>query len=50
MLPLHVFKLLMLAAESFMQINQINSAVVPQQKISMRVNELCGITSGKKSR
>ncbi len=40
MLPLYVFKLLMLAAESFMQINQVNSVIVPQQKISMRVNEL----------
>ncbi len=47
MLPLHVFKLLMLAAESFMQINQVNSVVVQQQKISMKVNELCGMTSGR---
>ncbi len=46
MLPLHVFKLLVLAAESFMQINQLNSVVVPQQKIIMRVNELCGVISG----
>ncbi len=47
MLPLHIFKLLVLAAESFMQINQVNSVVVPQQKIIMRVNELCSMTSGK---
>ncbi len=46
MLPLQVFKVLMLAAESFMQINQVNSVVVLQQKISMRVNELCSMTSG----
>ncbi len=47
MLPLHVFKLLVLAAESFVQINQVNCVVVPQQKIIMRVNELCGVTSVK---
>jgi hypothetical protein len=47
LLPLHVFKLLMLAAESFMQINQVNIVIIPRQKISMRVNELCGMTSGK---
>jgi hypothetical protein len=38
----------MLAAESFMQINQDNSIVVLQQKIIMKVNELCRVTSGKK--
>jgi hypothetical protein len=37
----------MLAAESFMQINQVSSVVIPQQKISMRENELCSMTSGK---
>jgi hypothetical protein len=37
----------MLAAESFMQINQVNRVIVLQQKISMRVNELCGMTAGK---
>ena len=47
LLPLHVFKLLMLAAESFMQINQVNRVIVLRQKISMRVNELCGMTSEK---
>jgi hypothetical protein len=37
LLPLHVFKLLVLAAKSiFMQINQVNSIVIPQQKIIMR--------------
>jgi hypothetical protein len=44
---LHVFKLLVLATESFMQINQVNSHFVPRQKIIMRVNELCSVTSGK---
>ena len=45
MIPPHVFKLLVLAAESFMQINGVNSVIVPRQKIIMRVNELCSITS-----
>ncbi len=45
MIPPHIFKLLVLAAESFMQINDVNSVIVPRQKIIMRVNELCSITS-----
>ncbi len=48
LLPLHIFKLLMLAAKSFVQINQVNSILVLHQKIIMRVNELCGVTSGNK--
>ena len=28
-----------------MQINGVNSVIVPQQKVIMRVNELCSITS-----
>ncbi len=50
LLPLHAFKLLMLISESFVQINQVDSVFVPWQKISMRVDKLCGITSGKKWR
>jgi hypothetical protein len=42
-LPLHVFKLLVLVAESFIQINQVNSDVVPWQKIIMQVNQLCDL-------
>jgi hypothetical protein len=45
LIPPHIFKLLVLAAESFMQINDFNSVIVPWQKIIMRVNELCSITS-----
>jgi hypothetical protein len=48
LIPSHVFKLLMLAAESFMQINLVNSVIVPRQKIIMRVNELCGVTFERK--
>jgi hypothetical protein len=47
LLPLHIFKLLVLAAESLMQIYQVNCVVILQQKIIMRVNELCSVTSGK---
>jgi hypothetical protein len=45
LIPPHIFKLLVLAAESFMQINDVNSVIVPWQKIIMRVNELCSIAS-----
>jgi hypothetical protein len=41
LLPLHVFKLLVLAAESFMEINQVNSKIVSQHKIIMRGLTLC---------
>ena len=47
-IPPHVFKFLVLAAESFMQINQVNSVIVPRQKIIMRVKELWGVTSERK--
>ena len=48
LIPSHTFKLLVLAAESFMQINQVNSVIVPWQKIIMRVNELCGVIFERK--
>jgi len=48
LIPSHAFKLLVLAAESFMQINQVNSVIVPRQKIIMRVKELWGVTSERK--
>jgi len=38
MMPRHAFDMLVLAAESFIQINQVNSVVVEQSELKMLVN------------
>jgi hypothetical protein len=43
-MPPHAFNLLMLAAESFIQINQFNSVVVEQPQILTKVNKCCGVS------
>jgi hypothetical protein len=43
MMPLHAFNLLVLAAESFIQINQVNSAVVKWPQILTKVNKCCSV-------
>ncbi len=42
-MPQHAFNLLMLAVESFIQINQVNSVVVKWLKLMMVVNASCGV-------
>jgi hypothetical protein len=42
-MPAHAFNLLILAVESFIQINQVNCIVLEQQGIICAINECCGI-------
>jgi len=44
-IPKAVFKLLVLAVESFIQIRQVNCEVIPQKQLLVVVNKLCGIGS-----
>ena len=45
-IPKAVFKLLVLAVESFIQIKQVNCEVVVRKQLLVAVNKLCGIASG----
>ncbi len=43
------FKLLMLAAKSFMKIKQVNSKVIERQQLKIMFNKLCRVNdSGKR--
>jgi hypothetical protein len=44
-IPKAVFKLLVLAVESFIQIKQVNCEVIPRKQLLVTVNKLCGIAS-----
>jgi hypothetical protein len=43
LMPVHAFDLLILAVESFIQINQVNCIVLERQGIICAINECCGI-------
>ncbi len=43
MITRHAFNLLVLAEESFIQINQVNSVVVERSHILMKINKCCGV-------
>jgi hypothetical protein len=45
MIPLHVFKLLVVAVESFIQINQANCVVLEGNNVIRAVNDCCGVSS-----
>ena len=49
-LMLHAaFELLVLATESFIKIEQVNSEVIERQQLKIMFNELCGVNdSGKR--
>jgi hypothetical protein len=42
-MPPHAYNVLVLAAESFIQINQVNSIVVEWSQILTKVKECCGV-------
>jgi hypothetical protein len=42
-MPAHAFDLIVLAVESFIQINQVNCIVLERQGIICAINECCGI-------
>ena len=45
-IPKAIFKLLVLAIKSFIQIKQVNCEVIVRKQLLVAVNKLCGITSG----
>ena len=45
-IPKAIFKLLVLAVESFIKIKQVNCEVIVQKQLLVAVNKLCGIASG----
>ncbi len=48
-MPHAAFDLLVLAAESFIKIKQVNSKHIEWQMLMIMLNELCGVTSSEKS-
>jgi hypothetical protein len=42
-IPPHAFNLLMLAVESFIQINQVNSVLVERTQILTKINKCCSV-------
>ena len=42
-MPRHAFDLLVLAVESYIQINNVNSIVIEQKQLIMSVNTCCGV-------
>ncbi len=44
-IPSHVFELLVLAVESFAQINQVNCVVIERNNLIRAVNDCCGVSS-----
>jgi hypothetical protein len=50
LMPRHAFDLLVLAVESFIQINNVNSVVVERLQLIMSVNTCCGVPPAKCSR
>ncbi len=47
-MPHAAFELLMLAAESFIKLKQVNSEHIKRQMLMIMFNELCGVTSSEK--
>ena len=47
LLPRHAFDLLVLAVESLLQINQVNSVVIKRNQIVRLINECCGFEGSK---
>jgi hypothetical protein len=47
LLPRHAFDLLVLAVESLLQINQVNSVVIDRKQIVRIINECCGVEGSK---
>ena len=49
LMPHAAFELLVLAAESFIKIKQVNSKVIERQQLKIMFSELCGVNdSGKR--
>ena len=46
-MPMHAFNLLVLAVESYIQINNVNSINVEQNQLTMSVNTCCGVPPAK---